>query len=219
MIDEKFKRQIDLIDPDTISFNIHIIGVGGIGSWTALLAAKMGCTEIHVYDDDIVESHNTASQFFKVDQLGQKKVEAIKSNIEEQSGISIFTHEQKMEDKIEDGLVIIAVDSMEERIKLFKMFKDKKVYVIDARMGGLQMEIYRMPAKKWGDTLVDPSVVEPEPCTGRSICFNCAVIGGIITHYIRLFGKKEIQDGEMIFLFSNPLFLSQKKYDTGKNKE
>ena len=62
---ERYKNQSDIFTP--IDIPIHIIGIGGIGSWTAFILAKMGCQDINLYDFDEVEDHNIASQIYKED--------------------------------------------------------------------------------------------------------------------------------------------------------
>ena len=204
---DRYNRQLDLINQKELSLPIHILGVGGIGSWTALLLAKMGCSNIKIYDDDIVEDHNIASQFFQEDQKEILKTKATQSNIYKQTGVKVFATTVAMEAQINEGLIIIAIDSMDERRRLANLYKRKDIYIIDGRMGGLQMEIYCTPAIDYSKTLADE--VSHDACTARAICFNCAVIAGLITNYVRLFVKKELSDGEIIFDFNNINLMKQ----------
>ena len=183
---ERYKRQIDIVDFDKLSLPIHLIGCGGIGSWTALMLAKMGCTNVNIYDFDEVEDHNVASQFFKETQLGQLKTEALVSNVYEQTGITLNIVSQEYEKDIKEGIVIIAVDSMEVRWKLNEYYKDKDLFIIDARMGGLQAEVYCADAKDYEPTLVAVEGVEHEDCTAKAISFNCGLIGSLVANYVRL---------------------------------
>lgn len=212
MSTKRLQRQIDIINSDELEFPIHIIGCGGIGSWVALLIAKMGCSNITIYDNDIVEDHNVASQFFKEDDftLGLSKREALVGNVLEQTGIVCKEYCNEMEKNIRSGLIIIAVDSMEERINLEKMFKDKKdIFIIDGRMGGLQLEIYCNSSSTYVTTLVPPDEVDHDPCTGRSISFNCAMIGSLIANFVRKYAKKELKDCSIIFDFNNITLLRE----------
>lgn len=200
---ERYTRQLDLINVEELKFPIHIIGCGGIGSWTALLLAKIGCQDISIYDDDAVEEHNIASQFFKEADKGRLKRDALLSNILDQTGIRLKPKTNIDEERITEGLIIIAIDSMEERIRLANIYKDKNVYIIDGRMGGLQLEIYCSSASTYVATLVNPNEVSHEPCTGRAICFNCAVIAGLIANFVRQYSKKELRDQELTFGFND----------------
>jgi tRNA A37 threonylcarbamoyladenosine dehydratase len=151
----RYKRQIDIIKAKDLTPPIHIIGAGGIGSWTALTLAKVGCSNITVYDNDIVEDHNIASQFYKESQLGMSKVKALRENILEQTGFEINIFKNiKEEEFIVSNLVLITVDSMEERIRLGKLYKDMDNYIIDARMGGLSMELHSISSNEYLSTTV-----------------------------------------------------------------
>ena len=202
---EQFKRQIDLVDYSKLGFPITILGAGGIGSWTALMLGKMGCQNISVVDDDQVEEHNVASQFYTTDQLGHSKTGALNKNVLDHSGVEILEYPISLQEKAieEGGLVIIAVDSMKARHQINEQIKNRNVYVIDARMGGLQLEIYNCPAASYHSTLCDPNLVQHEPCTGKAISFNCATIGSFIANYVRLYSKGELEDNAkgIILLF------------------
>ena len=210
--EERHKRSIDIIHPEKLNFPIHILGAGGVGSWTALLLAKMGCQNISIYDFDRVEDHNVASQYFKESQLGHQKTKALAYNVLEQTGIKLFAFNAEFEQNIapeKEELVIITVDSMKRRAELAEMFKNRNVYIIDSRMGGLQLEIYCNKAINYPKTIVDPELVDRERCTERAISFNCAVISGLIANYVRLYADNKIEEGSIIFGFNDILLLKQ----------
>ena len=52
MESNRFWRQLDLCPPDKLKFAITVIGAGAIGSATVVTLAKMGCSNIIVYDGD-----------------------------------------------------------------------------------------------------------------------------------------------------------------------
>lgn len=203
----KYARQIDIIDTEKLSFPIHIIGVGGIGSWTALLIAKMGCSNITIYDFDVVEEHNCASQFYKESQLGIDKMDALQENILEQTGINVKRAPIAEEENINEGLIIIAVDSMDERAKLAEMFRDKDVTIIDGRMGGVQLEIYTRHGISYPGCIVPSEDVSHEPCTAKAISFNCAVIGGLICNFVRHYANDNLDKQDLIFEFNNLMMI------------
>jgi molybdopterin/thiamine biosynthesis adenylyltransferase len=206
---ERHKRSIDIINPELLDFPIHILGAGGIGSWTALLLAKMGCSDIVIYDDDRVEDHNVASQFFMESQLGHKKNTALAYNIFKQTGIKAMAFPISMEKEIKEGLLIIAIDSMERRHRINEKLKDKVDWIIDGRMGGTQLEIYSQSPSNYYKTLVDPNGVEHDLCTAKSICFNCAVIGGLIANYVRLYVNGNTSNHAITFGFNHVELLKE----------
>jgi len=210
---ERHKRQLHIIDADKLKMPIHIIGCGGIGSWTTLLLAKMGCSNITIYDDDLVEDHNIASQFFQEGDVGKPKSSTTLTNVLLFSGMPVKVLEQEEESEIEEGIVILAIDSMEERIRLGTIMKDKNIFVIDGRMGGLQAEVYCRRAKSYLSTTVAPDRVDEERCTEKSISFNCAFISSMIANYVKMYAKEELDldsvKNQFIFLFENMTMLKQ----------
>lgn len=90
------------------------------------------------------------------------------------------------------GIVILAVDSMETRRNLANGGLRSGFWklLIDGRMGGDQIEIYTVrSAQEYDKTLVPLSDVETGPCTERSVIYNTAVIGGLITNQVKKFVK------------------------------
>ena len=208
----RHKRQADIITDKDLDFPIHILGAGGIGSWVVLTLAKMGCENLIVYDDDKVEDHNIASQFFKEDQLRLNKVDALYDNVLEQTGIQITPIINiKEEETITDKLIIITIDSMAERIRLGKIYEKRNIDIIDGRMGGLAFEIYNTTAKEYLSTTIAPADVDHEPCTRRSISFNCLVIAGLIANQVKQYAKKDFKSrGELMFDFNSQTLIKDK---------
>lgn len=206
----KYSRQIDIINVDELSIPINVIGAGGIGSWTTLLLAKIGCPDIRVYDFDTVEEHNCASQFFEENQIGMNKIDALRDNVFKQTGTKISTFSNiETENDINEGIVILAIDSMEERIRLGELYKDKNIYIIDGRMGGLQLEVYSCHSSHYPKTTVNPDHVQQDPCTAKAISFNCAVIAGLIVNQVRLYLKGKEQNGQLVYLFDENKLLKE----------
>jgi molybdopterin-synthase adenylyltransferase len=75
---DRFIRQRDVLPPDKLAkLAISVIGCGAVGSFTVLTLAKMGITDITVYDGDKVEEHNLPNQWYKLDHLGMNKTDAL----------------------------------------------------------------------------------------------------------------------------------------------
>ena len=60
---------------------VGIAGAGGLGSNCAMHLVRAGVKHLTVVDFDVVNESNLNRQFFFRDQLGQKKVEALKENL------------------------------------------------------------------------------------------------------------------------------------------
>lgn len=75
-------RSYEFFKPEKCSDRIHIIGCGAVGSTIAENIARLGLTNISLYDFDIVEPHNVANQMFYATDIGKYKVDAVKESIE-----------------------------------------------------------------------------------------------------------------------------------------
>ena len=60
---------------------VGIAGAGGLGSNCAMHLVRAGVRHLTVVDFDVVNESNLNRQFFFRDQIGQKKVEALKANL------------------------------------------------------------------------------------------------------------------------------------------
>lgn len=197
-------RQLDLVRPSQLTFTITVIGAGGIGSWTTLALAKMGCSKITVIDDDKVEIQNIANQYYTPDQVGQQKATALRDNIKRDTGIEIslffgkFQEWKEAEHSAE--VVICAVDSLEQRKEIWKIINSESYYncFIDARMAGELVRLFVVSP-------LMPSSVEQyeksltgtpyqEPCTSRAVAYNVFVCAGMIGALVKKYAKQEEVD-------------------------
>lgn len=104
-----------------------IAGAGSIGSFVAFALAKAGVTDITVYDPDVVKSHNEPMSFYRRDDVGKLKVEALAERIsyETDDEVQLKTRAEKLVDQpLGRCSFISCIDRMDEdaggRIALFK---------------------------------------------------------------------------------------------------
>ena len=71
------EKHLEFFNPLEVKEQFHIIGCGAIGSNIAENLARLGLTNIHLYDFDIVEPHNVANQLFYEDQQYTLKTDAL----------------------------------------------------------------------------------------------------------------------------------------------
>lgn len=71
------QREIGLNLPRSVT----VAGVGGIGSWVAILAAMSGVGNIYLFDDDVMEEHNRNRLPFCQGSLNRPKVEVVREYI------------------------------------------------------------------------------------------------------------------------------------------
>lgn len=70
-------RQSEFFDPLAITDEIHVIGIGAIGSHIVEMLTRMGIEDIHIYDFDTVDAHNIPNQMFADSDIGLPKTEAL----------------------------------------------------------------------------------------------------------------------------------------------
>ena len=81
-------------------FTIGIAGAGGLGSNCAVALARVGVGKLIISDFDIVNETNLNRQYYFRDQLGQKKVIALKENIKRiNPEVEIITNDIKLNEK------------------------------------------------------------------------------------------------------------------------
>ncbi len=62
-------------------FTVGIAGCGGLGSNCAVALARIGIGKLVIVDYDVIEPGNLNRQYFFLDQVGMKKVDALVQNI------------------------------------------------------------------------------------------------------------------------------------------
>ena len=203
-----FWRQQDLVTPtDFEKKRITIIGVGGIGSPTALALSKMGVEKISVYDDDMVEDHNLPNQMYRISDLGKAKVEGTKDICHDFSGIDIDVHKEKFASQTVNDIVISGVDSMKSRAEIWKRLKYNPMVnlYIDARMGAEVCKIHTVnPCNpddvRWYEkTLFPDEKASEEPCTAKAVIYNTFTIAGFIASQVKKFARAQPFAREIIF--------------------
>lgn len=145
---------------------------------------------IIVYDFDKVEEHNLSSQFFGIEDVGKLKTDCLKKHIKEFTGIEILT-DGKFTDQRTYGILIIAVDTMKERERIYNVInKFPPRVIIDGRMGGDTIEIHtaNTPAE-YKKTLVKE--VESVGCAERYISYTSLIMAGLLVNQVKRFLKDE----------------------------
>ena len=76
-------KHIEFFNPAKLNnYEIHVIGVGAVGSYIALTLAKLGIKKLYIWDFDTVEEHNITNQVYNYNDLGKPKTLALKSHLE-----------------------------------------------------------------------------------------------------------------------------------------
>ena len=207
MENNRFWRQLDICSPDKLKMNIVVIGAGAIGSATVVNLAKMGCSNITVYDEDDLAEHNFPNQMALPEYVGFPKVDALAKLVEMLTGIQIKPVSSHYRGQRLEGVVISAVDSMTARGMIWKSCKLKKsvTLFIDARMGAEILRLYALrpvdldACEFFEQNLYASDEAEELPCSARSIIYCPAVAGALIAATVKAHAMGQTVKRELLF--------------------
>lgn len=183
-------RQLDIADPEQLKTPVTVVGAGGIGSEVVKILAKVGFSNIEVYDDDSVEDYNLPNQFYRTQDVGKPKVLALKEIIKDFTDLDIEAHETKFISQRPNDILIVTVDSMDTRIAIYKQvrYQPNLKYLIDGRMGGEIFCVYTvdmsnpMEKEHYEKSLYPSSEAEEAPCTAKAILYNVGTVASMIVN-------------------------------------
>lgn len=192
---EHLTRQLDLIPTSVLGEKITIIGAGAIGSFTALTLAKMGFVDISVWDFDEVSIENMNSQFYRRQDIGKPKVEALYGLICDFTETEIDCRKERYQGGMPlPGIVISAVDSMQARRLIWDTHKNRAPHtkrVIDPRMGAEVALMYVMDPNSKVDqatyekTLYTDQEGLQERCTAKAVMYTATMLSGLVAKAVK----------------------------------
>jgi molybdopterin/thiamine biosynthesis adenylyltransferase len=186
-------RQYDLIPNAVLDKQITIVGAGAIGSFVALSLAKMGYSNITVYDDDMIEPENMNCQFYPIAAIETHKVTALQKLVKEFTGTDITVHAERVtaNTMITGEYLICAVDSMAVRKFLFETCWATRV-LIDPRMGAeyATMAVITQNDDKgiidnYAKSLYSDSEAVQERCTAKATVYTSMMIAGQVCKAVK----------------------------------
>lgn len=191
--------------------DVIIAGIGGIGSWTALLISRLGVRSLTIYDDDRVERVNMAGQFFQSSNTGGYKVNAMRNLCESFSsyyGVSAI-RKKYTSVSLRNKIMICGFDNMASRRTFFNNWKtgvrsaenpDEYLF-IDGRLLMEELQIYciqgndeyNMNRYETEFLFSDEEAVEPM-CSQKQTSFMANMIAGLIVNLLVNFVANKQQD-------------------------
>lgn len=204
--DAVFWRQLDIINPAILArMDVSMIGVGGLGSPTAMALSKMGIKNFTIYDHDTVEEHNVPNQMYTLHDIGRPKVEAIGDVISAMGGTPNLNFEA-FDNQALKGVVIVTVDSMAARKLVWDSVKFSPLVplLIDARMGAEEGRIFTAnPAdlddiKRYESYLYTDEEAVDLPCTAQSIIYNTFAVASWVCRLVKAYAADEQLPKELI---------------------
>ena len=120
MIQNDYSRQVNILNPEEFNTIITIIGAGATGSWVAFSLAKMGLSNLHIYDFDEVGMHNLPNQMFGVRDIDRNKALSIRNIIKLFTGFTVNARNEKVDGSVPlQGIVFMLTDTMKSRKDIY----------------------------------------------------------------------------------------------------
>lgn len=221
MIQNDYSRQINILNPDEFNKRINIIGAGATGSWVAFSLAKMGLSNINIYDFDEVGMHNLPNQMFGVRDIGRNKAISIKNIIKLFTGHLITARNTKIEGgEPLQGIVFVLTDTMKSRKDIYnKSIKNNPAIdlLIETRMDLRGGRIYvldpkdRNQTKIYEDTFYSDDEAEVSACgVSQTVLPSALAITSHAIWKLLNYINEDIVYNETILDFSNEIVMTQK---------
>ena len=116
---------------------IGIGGAGGLGSNLSTILARCGFQHFEILDFDIIEASNLNRQFFFIDEVGNSKVETLKTRLLKiNPDIEVVAHDirwtPKNGEKFFKGcdFIVEAFDQAEEKRNFVEFYQDKADFIV-----------------------------------------------------------------------------------------
>lgn len=131
-------KHLEFFNPIKIEEDVHIIGLGAIGSQVALMLTRLGLRNITIYDFDSIEEINLANQNYKHDQIGKTKIEATKENmLAINPELNLEIEPEGWQGQKLSGYVFLCLDNIDVRRAIVEAQRGNKYIkaIFDFRMG------------------------------------------------------------------------------------
>lgn len=193
---------------------IILAGLGGIGSWTNMLLARLQPKAMYIYDDDNVEAVNMAGQLYQILDVGKKKVD-VSSDVSwlYADYRDVFAVPYKFGEEAEPGDVMISgFDNMDARKLFFKKWinhisnktdeEKKHCLYIDGRLSAEELQVFCLR----GDDILNQEIYRKQylfsheeadetVCSYKQTSFMANMIAGIIVNLFTNFAANEVVEG------------------------
>lgn len=214
-VEESFKevKPIDVQHTNTSRFSsaewyeevqkteVTIAGLGGIGSWTALLISRLNPLRMYLVDPDVVDRSNLGGQLYNRLGCGYNKTDETVVNLSNFSNYnSVVSIAGSIENTVLSTKVLITgFDNMPARFKAFRRWSEmvkitpkkdrKKCLFIDGRMAAEEIQIFCIRGdddyymeKYETEFLFSSEEAEPTVCSYKQTSYCASLIGGLITN-------------------------------------
>lgn len=210
---------------------ITIAGAGGIGSWLAVLIAKMHPRVLKIYDSDTVQTVNMVGQLLPYDRIGTFKADTVCSVAHDFSGFWPMSNTVNIYTGMSTSPVVMCgVDSMYSRMTIFKAWKagileakdPSKFLFIDGRLAAEHLQILCVTGddtvnqdRYESEYLFSDDEADTEVCSYKQTAFAAAMIAGLMANMLVNFISIKKGDPRQLPFFTEydarTMFLSMKQ--------
>lgn len=177
---------------------IHLIGCGGIGSWTGLLLSRLGLREIYLQDFDSFEEGNLSGQFVDRAGINLNKALYLKSQLNRYSTNSIiYTIGSRFNSGsyLSSNIIVCGLDSMAARKNVFATFCNhtnrNNMIFIDGRLAAEEFQIFAIQGSNsaqlklyQNNYMFKDSEADEVRCSYKQTSYAAAMIASFITNII-----------------------------------
>lgn len=185
------------------SLHVCVIGLGGVGSWLALMLGRIGY-KLTLMDPDTVSEQNMSGQLLAADFIDIPKVNACLSvlntfGVDEKEVVQdkfVGNFDAKVGAFLDCQVLVSAADSMAVRLDAWQTYMDNPaiLMMVDVRMAMENFAVYVLTkndpsrAERWRQEWFDDSQADPEVCTLKATshcgatCASFAV--GLINNWV-----------------------------------
>lgn len=182
------------------STKVILAGLGGIGSWCALLLARLRVYSLNIYDDDKVELGNMSGQLYSMNHVDALKVSGVINTLNNYANYhNIYSRPYKYDYACSAGpIMICGFDNMRARRIYYDQWKShiqdnpdikEKALFIDGRLDAEMLQIFAIQGnderamkeyeEKW---LFDDSEAEEAVCSFKQTTFMANMIASLMVN-------------------------------------
>lgn len=220
MIQNDYSRQVNILNPEEFNTKINIIGAGATGSWVAFSLAKMGLSNLHIYDFDEVGMHNLPNQMFGVRDIDRNKALSIRNIIKLFTGFTVNARNEKVDGSVPlQGIVFMLTDTMKSRKDIYnRAIKNNPSIdlLIETRMDLRGGRIYvvdpknREQTKMYEQTFYSDDEAEVSACgVSQTVLPSALAITSHAIWKLLNYINSEIVYNETILDFGNEIVMTQ----------
>lgn len=171
------------------------IGLGGIGSYAAMLISRFSPRTMYLYDLDSVDGSNISGQFYKTSQINKPKAFCIRDNMDDFSGYknAFAFHTDATEIRYnKSDIFILGLDSMDARRrvveKICREVSDNVPWIIDGRLSMRTLQVFCFKpgsgdfSKYMSNFMFSDKEADEVVCSMKQTSFMANMIGSMISN-------------------------------------